>query len=136
MAFLNWNPGFSVGVNTFDQEHKGLIALINELHDKMHAGQGKEVLGAILKKLIDYTVRHFEHEEIELKRHGYPQLREHQAQHDKLKQKVTEFHNRLTIGYNGLIAIETLKFLKSWLEQHIQQEDKAYGRFLNSKGVR
>jgi hemerythrin-like metal-binding protein len=136
MAFLNWGPNFSVGVAAFDREHQGLMAIINELHDKMQSGQGKEVVGAIVKRLIDYTIRHFEHEEVELKKHGYPQLRDHQAQHDALKQKVSEFHNRLTIGYNGLITIEMLRFLKSWLETHIQQEDKAYGLFLNGKGVR
>jgi hemerythrin len=136
MAFLYWGPQLSLGVSTFDDEHMGLIAVINELHDSMQAGQGKDVLGKILDKLIDYTVRHFEHEEIELTRHGYPQLREHKSQHEKLKQKVAEFKNRLSIGYSGLIAVEMLKFLKTWLEQHIQQEDKAYAKFLNGKEVR
>lgn len=136
MAFLNWTGDFSVGVAAFDREHMGLIAIINELHENMQAGQGKDVVGTVIKKLIDYTGRHFEHEEIELRRHGYPLLREHHAQHEALKAKVGEFHNRLTIGFSGLIAIEMLRFLKTWLQQHIQQEDKQYGRFLNGKGIR
>ena len=136
MAFLNWGPHLSVGVAAFDREHQGLIAIINELHDKMQAGQGKDVLAGLLKRLIDYTINHFEHEELELKNHAYPQLRDHQAQHAALRQKVREFHNRLTIGYNGLIAVEMLRFLKSWLETHIQQEDRAYGRYLNGEGIR
>ncbi|GAA0533550.1 hemerythrin-like metal-binding protein [Rhizomicrobium palustre] len=135
MAFLNWSQSFSVGVKAFDDEHKGLMAIINELHDKLQAGKGKDVLASILDKLIRYTVEHFQHEEAELKRLGYPKFREHQAQHEKLKVKVTEFRNRLTIGYNGLIAIEMMKFLKSWLEQHILHDDKAYGNHLNSKGL-
>jgi hemerythrin-like metal-binding protein len=136
MAFLNWGPHLSVGVAAFDQEHQGLVAIINELHDKMQSGQGKDVLGGLLKRLIDYTITHFEHEESALKQHGYPLLREHQAQHQALKTRVTEFHNRLSIGYNGLITVEMLRFLRSWLEQHIRQEDRAYGRYLNSKGIR
>lgn len=135
MAFMNWGPHFSLGIRAVDQEHMRLVVIINELHDKMQAGQGKDVLASILDQLILYTVQHFEHEEALLKQHGYPQLIEHKAQHEALKQKVGEFNNRLTIGYNGLIAIEMLKFLKNWLAQHIQQEDKAYARFLNSKNL-
>lgn len=136
MAFLNWNPAFSIGVEAFDNEHRGLIQLINDLHSNMQAAKGRDVLDSILDKLIAYTLEHFEHEEIMLKRHGYPQLREHCEQHQRLKQKVGEFRNRLSIGYHGLIAIEMLRFLKTWLERHIQQEDKAYAVFLNSKGIR
>lgn len=135
MAFLNWHPGLSVGVKAFDQEHMKLISLINELHDSMQSGKGKDILGSVLNKLVDYTATHFDREEAEFKRLGYPHLRAHQQQHEKLKQKVGEFRNRLSIGYNGLITIEMLRFLKAWLEQHIQREDKLYGKFMNGKGI-
>jgi hemerythrin len=136
MAFFKWNPAFSVGVVTFDREHMGLIEMINDLHDAMRDGKGKDGLDVTVARLIDYTTKHLEHEEGELKKHGYPQLREHCRQHEELKLRVREFRNRLTIGYNGLITVEMARFLKTWLEQHILREDMHYSQFLGGKGVR
>jgi hemerythrin len=136
MAFFTWNPAFSVGVPAFDREHMGLIQMINDLHGAMRDGKGKDALDGTVAKLIDYTTKHFDHEEAELKKHGYPKLREHCQQHEDLKLRVREFRNRLTIGYNGLITVEMARFLKTWLEQHILREDMHYSHFLSSKGIR
>jgi hemerythrin len=50
---LAWKPEYSVGVSELDQQHKGLVAMMNELHDAMMQGKGSEVLGGILKRLIE-----------------------------------------------------------------------------------
>lgn len=135
MPFLRWNPSFSIGVEAFDVEHQELMRMINDLHQDLQAGKGQDAGQAIVTRLIDYTAVHFAHEEAELQRHGYPQRRLHREQHEKLKARVAEFHARLTHGQNSLIAIEMLRFLKTWLEKHIQSEDRHYGAFLNAKGI-
>ena len=56
MSLIKWNDSFSVNVVKVDQEHKKLIAMVNDLTDAMKAGKGKDVLGKILddrKKMID-----------------------------------------------------------------------------------
>ena len=35
-----------------------LVDLINELHDAMRVGKAKEVMGKVIKELVDYTVQH------------------------------------------------------------------------------
>ncbi|MCC6132451.1 MAG: hemerythrin, partial [Acidobacteria bacterium] len=56
MSLITWSDELSVGVSAFDNQHKRLVALINELHDAMSAGKGSKVLGKILSELADYTV--------------------------------------------------------------------------------
>ena len=50
-----WSDTYSVQIGVIDMQHKGLVDLINELHQAMVAGQGKQELGKILSGLIKYT---------------------------------------------------------------------------------
>ncbi|MGB9912684.1 MAG: hemerythrin, partial [Candidatus Kapaibacteriota bacterium] len=47
MAFIEWNDNYSVGVSIIDNQHKQLIRIINELHEGMGTGKGKDVLGKV-----------------------------------------------------------------------------------------
>jgi hemerythrin len=55
MALIAWSDSISVQVAEIDQQHKKLIAMINELSAAMKAGKGNEVLGKIADSLIGYT---------------------------------------------------------------------------------
>ena len=134
MAFLSWSNEFSTGVASYDAEHKKLAAMVNELHDAMTEGKASSKLGDILDRLVAYTVEHFNHEEKVLARHDYPDLARHKQQHEQLKTQVLDFRAKLATG-SSQISIALLKFLKDWLLEHIQKEDKKYGPFLNAKGV-
>src|SRR5271168_3559635 len=41
MTLMTWTPKLSVGVGVLDEDHKRLVAMINELYDSMQAGHGK-----------------------------------------------------------------------------------------------
>jgi hemerythrin len=59
MALITWNDSLSVKVAEIDEQHKKLIAMINELNDAMRLGKGKDVLGKIVNGLVTYTTTHF-----------------------------------------------------------------------------
>lgn len=77
MALITWNENYSVKVKQFDDQHKKLIDMINELHDAMKVGKGKDVMEKILAGLIQYTVTHFANEERLMKQHNYPDYEQH-----------------------------------------------------------
>jgi hemerythrin len=135
MSLLAWKDEFSTGVTQFDNEHKRLIAMINELHAAMLASRSQEVVQEVLKKLVQYTQIHFRHEEEAFAKTGYPDARAHTAQHHKLTEQVMGFvaSDR---ERNAHLSIDVLKFLKQWLLEHIEKNDKAYGSYLNSKGIK
>jgi len=134
MSIFTWSDDLSVGVQAFDNQHKRLIALINELHDAMAAGKGSTVLGSILSELADYTAYHFKAEEAIFEKYGYPGLGSHRASHDDLTRKVLDFKSQFEAG-KAVLSMEIMKFMTDWLTNHILGEDKAYTAYLNGKGV-
>ena len=134
MALLAWNDTYSVKVRQFDDQHKKLIILINQLHDAMRVGKGGDVVGEVLKSLIDYTSTHFAAEERLMKMHSYPEYEAHKKEHNQLVVQVLDIQKSMSSGQRPL-TMNVMSFLKEWLVKHIQGDDRKYGSYLNSKGV-
>lgn len=134
MSIITWSDELSVGVHAFDDQHKHMVSLINELHDAMSTGKGSTVLGRILSELADYTVYHFRAEETVFEEHEYPGFASHRNSHDELTRQVLDFKNQFEAG-EAVLSMEIMKFLTDWLTNHILGADKAYTAYLNGKGV-
>ena len=134
MALIDWSPAYSVKVKKFDDQHKKLVDLINQLHDAMKAGQGNSMIGTVLQSLVSYTGSHFADEIKLMQSHSYPDLAKHKAEHDKFVAQVLDFQKKFQDG-SAMLTMSVLSFLKDWLVKHIQGEDKKYGPFLNGKGI-
>lgn len=135
MSLMEWTERMSVGVAQFDNEHKKLVDLINQLFDAVQAGRGREALGKVLDDLIDYTKTHFANEEHFLKKFGYPDLESHKREHDALTKQVVDIQRKYHAGATAMLSMEVMSFLKNWLVKHIQATDKEYSAFLQAKGV-
>jgi len=135
MSFIVWDNSLSVNVGEIDRQHQKLVTMINELHDAMKAGKGKDVLGKILNGLISYTDIHFKAEEKYFHQFKYPDAVSHKKEHAALVRKVMELKDEFEHGRLA-VSIEVLSFLKDWLQNHIKGEDKKYSGFFNEKGLR
>jgi hemerythrin len=134
MAFVNWSDELSTKVKTFDEQHKKLIGLVNDLYANMSQGKGREVMQKTLSGLVDYTKTHFASEEEMMTRHKYLGYLSHKAEHDRLTKQAADLLQKLQAG-EPVMSVHVMRFLKDWLEQHIMKIDKQYGPFLNAKGV-
>lgn len=133
-AFVEWDDSFATGIESIDQQHKRLFVLVNELFDGVkHMDQ--EAIKSVLGELVDYTVNHFAYEEKLFSEHGYPQEKEHVAQHEKLVGTVSAFVSEFESG-ESMVDFRLLNFLRSWLAGHILSEDMAYAPHLIQSGVR
>lgn len=130
-----WDDSFSVNIGVVDTQHKNLVTLVNQLHQAMAKGSGKNKLGEVLSNLIKYTQGHFATEERLMQAHGYPDYSAHQAEHEKLTATVLTLQRRFQANEVGL-SPEVMEFLMDWLRGHILGSDKKYSPFLNAKGVR
>ncbi len=134
MALINWDNSLQVNVKQFDQQHMVLIDLINELHQAMMTGKGKEVVGKTLNNLISYTESHFKDEEKYFIKYAYPDKVKHMAEHAEFVQKVVDFKNGFESGKLSL-SIEVLNYLNVWLQKHIKVTDKKYTEFFKANGL-
>lgn len=135
MSLIVWNNAlYSVKVDRFDDDHKKLVEFINQLHVAMLQGKGKDILKEILVELQAYTHYHFSEEEKEMQSVGYPEYEEHAKLHRNLKDQLSNFiedfeNNKMEV------SIQTFRFLKEWLFNHIQVADKKYAPWLQMKGT-
>jgi hemerythrin-like metal-binding protein len=135
MALINWSDEFSVGINVFDEHHKKLAGLVNQLHDAMKRGEAKQMQEAILDELVKYTRNHFFEEERMFDLYSYPEAILHKREHSLLTAKVVEYSNSVKSG-KSIISSELMNFLRDWLLNHIANSDKKYSDFFKAKGVK
>ena len=129
MALFQWDNSFSVNNSEIDEQHKKLVALLNQLHDAMGQGKSREVLGEIFNELVLYTKSHFKSEENHMLNKNYPDFTIHRLEHQKLTNQVLKLKQDFDSG-KAVISIELLNFLKEWLKKHILESDKKYVPYL------
>jgi len=122
MALIEWNAKFETGYSAVDAQHRHLFSLVNDLHDALMAGHGKEKMGATLEALASYTVEHFRTEEALMVQMAYPGAPDHKRKHEELAGQVRQL--LVDHGAGKLTLPLTLaRFLADWLGHHIEEED-------------
>ena len=130
MNFVQWNEdNYSVNIPEIDNEHKQIVAYINELYDAHCSKENRTVLEEIIDKLIDYTNTHFQHEEELFEKYEYPEANSHIDEHNNLRTQVVQFKNDFKANKIELCH-DVFMFLQLWLYNHIQESDKQYAPYL------
>lgn len=135
MPLIQWNDSLSVNVAEIDREHQRLVGMINDLHDAMRQGKGKDVLEKIINGLVAYAATHFRTEERYFDQFGYPEADSHRKAHSAFVKKISEFKDGFEAGKIGL-SLQVMNFLRDWLQKHIKESDKKYGPFFNEMGLK
>lgn len=131
-TFFPWSEKMETGISKFDNQHKKLVEIINNLYSAIQAGKSDQVLDKILNELVEYTVYHFNSEEEAFKQFNYPEYEKHHKIHEDLKATVVDFISKYKSG-DQAIGFSLMNFLKKWLVQHIMGTDTKYGPFLKGK---
>lgn len=125
MGALQWDESYSVGDAGLDEQHKGLIRLINRL-------DGGASVPVVLDELQVYVDEHFRDEERRLEAAGYPELAAHKLQHAAFEEWLEASRQACRSGeVVGLLRDSISTYLKTWLVNHILFSDKAYSAYLD-----
>jgi hemerythrin len=84
MALIEWRKEFDTGIAEVDHEHRELVGLINQLHDRLMTGADKETVGRFLGEVFARISAHFALEETVMRKHKYDEYAAHKADHEKL----------------------------------------------------
>jgi len=125
MGLYDRKPEYSIGCPLIDLQHKQILRITAELHQAMVNNIGLEATKLMLDKVVSYTRFHFASEERLLLETGHPGYEEHRADHEKQMEKVVAFQEKAKA--NGPMAMEEIRFLRDWLEPHIQNSDMPVG---------
>jgi hemerythrin len=135
MALISWDTQYSVAVDSIDKQHQKLFGMLNELHEAMKAGQGKQTVPLILGRVVQYAAEHFANEESLMRKAGYPAYAGHKAEHDKLTAEVLQMVRDFEAG-KVVLTMDLADFLRKWLQTHIIACDKRYTAHMQAAGVR
>lgn len=121
---FSWKDSFSTGNKTIDEQHRELFVNLNSITDSSDLNK----LNRVIMKLFTYTRKHFQEEEMLMKKINYP----HREEHKKL-------HTELISGLNKLIetpfeSTERIarfrEFFYKWLVEHIGTHDKDLAHYI------
>jgi hemerythrin len=135
MALLSWNQKCLVGVKTLDRQHAGLIADLNQLYSAMSKGKVTCGPDSQLRRLLRHAIAHFSAEEELMAAADYPALLQHRAKHLNFVRQVEKYLARCQVGDNTM-HLPLLNFIRDWLTNHIEEEDRDYAPWLNEHSVR
>ena len=90
MNLLQWNPEYSVGIDSMDDEHREMIELINDTYAKLDSNSGAEEVEACLGDIFSTISMHFALEEKIMRRAKYAEYQAHKKDHEDLLDQIRD----------------------------------------------
>ncbi|MBD3217151.1 MAG: bacteriohemerythrin [candidate division Zixibacteria bacterium] len=131
--YISWDDErYSINNEEIDSQHKKLIDICNSLYDSHQRGDTIDGIRNALLAIVEYARTHFKDEEGLMSEIGFPGLNRQKKSHREFLDRITGFLQELRRGHQ-ISALRLLAFLKNWIEDHIENEDKLIGSFLKAK---
>jgi hemerythrin len=131
---IEWREQLSVGNEAIDDDHKHLLCILNGVDVVRRRKPKRAFLLAFLDEMRTYTEEHFGREERLLFEVGYPRFEEHKKSHQLLLNEFNLVCKQVeALGEEedaSSVAFDLIKFLQSWLINHIIREDKEFAPYL------
>jgi hemerythrin len=119
MSLFAWKDEYSVGIAEIDADHRDLFRIAEELYDGILNGTAEDDLEVMYSQLAEQTRAHFEREDAILRKEGRPNVEQISREHIRLTEKVEALGRRLE-KRQARLDMETLRFLRTWLDHHIR----------------
>jgi hemerythrin-like metal-binding protein len=131
MALIDWRPEYETGIREVDAEHRELIELINELHDRLGSGATPEAVSCFLGEVFARIAAHFALEEADMRKYAYDEYASHKAEHERLLDELRDImdsHEASHQGYGPALA----DTLRNWFVNHFKSKDARLHRLLGA----
>lgn len=116
-----WRDSFNVGIPSVDHEHRQLVALINELYDKLEESD-KYTVSDFLGEIYAGIAAHFALEEKTMRDRGYDEYEDHKRDHERLLDEIADIMD--TFEADGFFDKEELAArVAAWFTVHFKTKD-------------
>ena len=132
MPLFNFEAEFKLGIEEIDAEHAGLVKMLNEVHNLIHAGEKEKAREYFRETLAAYVGQHFTNEEKFLYKIGYPELDDHKKIH-------ANFRQAMEVTFLKIDTLDETAFRNAlsdtftWIINHIGKTDRKYAVFYLAK---
>jgi len=125
-VYIVWKPEYDLGIPVIDEQHRGIVTIINSLHYCMHNSHIKNILPPTIDMLRSYADIHFQTEEYFLSTIEYPGDAKHRLLHKEYTFKLAGIERDIIINKD---PGQLIGFLKKWWLGHICEEDMQFKNY-------
>jgi len=111
---------YLLGVPEMDETHREFSDLVNRL-----GGADKETFTALFGELIEHTRAHFSAENEAMLESGFPAIREHMDEHQRVLGELDRIGKRVAAGSIAMGRAYVTQQLPEWFDLHAQTMDSA-----------
>ncbi len=134
MPLIEWDDEYSVHIELIDEQHRGLMDIINSLADNLLSPVTPQYTEETIRQLVAYSIKHFETEQRMFQKYAYPETEEHTTQHGIFTQKVRSLAE-LYESKESEVVMEAFHFLMNWLIEHILDSDQRFGNWAKERSA-
>ena len=124
--FIVWKPEYDLGIPIIDEQHRGIVTIINSLHYGAQSGHIKNIFTPTTGMLRSYADIHFQTEEHFLEAIDYPGAAGHRLLHQEYTSKLAGIDRAGSVDRDPHLL---MGFLKKWWLGHICEEDMLFKNF-------
>lgn len=128
MSNFTWLDEYKIGHDVIDQQHQYLFDLANRIvapyNDQQKTHQN-------VLTLYHYVREHFRDEEALMKQYNFPGYAEQVKEHELLEKRLHVISSGILTG--EIKGEDVMKFMRSWLLDHILGKDMLLGEFFREK---
>ncbi|WP_067516361.1 bacteriohemerythrin [Endozoicomonas ascidiicola] len=121
--YIVWSDDLNLGINIIDEQHRGLVSLINSFYYHIQMGASMVTMQSTLKTIEDYAKIHFATEEAVMAGLGFEGLDAHRISHDNLLLKTQQLLSSVKTDQD---VYGVMPFLRRWWMDHIVKEDREF----------
>ncbi len=135
--YISWSASYSMGIKIIDDQHKGLLNLVNELFSHSTGNEAEEMayFKEVIHQVVEYVKYHFQAEEklmIATKFSGYAA---HKKVHDAFTLEIIKSVKDFESG-KRLVLEKYAYYLKDWILTHIAVMDIQYAAYFRKIATR
>lgn len=121
--FIHWDEIHQSGLAIIDEQHRGLVSLINSFFFHKNDPFIERILVPTALMTINFAKIHFLTEQQLMEESAYPGLEEHLKAHERLFRELisVEKKSRAARDADGFLS-----FLKIWWLEHVNDFDRLY----------
>lgn len=135
MALIPWREAFEIGIESVDHEHRELIDLINQLHDRLDNSAAPEIVAGFLGEIYARISAHFALEERVMRDLEYDDYADHKDDHEALLDDIRDIMDVFDEGGYVDLQEELGDQLETWFGGHFRTKDARLHTFLEDRGA-
>lgn len=130
MALVEWRDDFRTGIADVDFEHREIIKLINDAHERIKEGAPDEEIEAFLGEVYAGIAGHFALEESIMRERAYDQYDAHKEDHERLLDVLRDIMESFSAGAFDSMSEDLGRRLEDWFVQHFKSQDSRLHRMV------